>query len=205
MTTIGEEAFSACTGLTDVYYMGSAEGWNNISISSGNTYLTGATRHYALNVNYIINSDGSVWQTAKAFPNNAAQLTEDVPSRPGYAFLGWTDAADMAEAKYQPGDTITAGTEDINLYAVWKKIIYTKTAKINGIFMVTPTGVPVGSSIMLACYKDGRIVHAEKFEYDGSTVVPFSVSEEYDAARVFVWDSLNSMIPVTEAEDVKLQ
>ena len=53
---------------------------------------------------------------------------------------------------------------------------------------------------MLSCYKYGKLAHIGKFEYDDSSEVPFFVSEEYDAVRVFVWDSVNGMIPVTEAE-----
>lgn len=46
VTFIGESAFSGCVDLTKVYYCGSAEEWNNITINSDNTYLTGATRYY---------------------------------------------------------------------------------------------------------------------------------------------------------------
>ena len=43
---IGENAFYWCYRLTDVYYTGTEEQWKMISIGSGNTNLTNATRHY---------------------------------------------------------------------------------------------------------------------------------------------------------------
>ena len=46
VTTIGDRAFSGCNSLNDVYYTGSEEEWNSISISSSNTPLTNATIHY---------------------------------------------------------------------------------------------------------------------------------------------------------------
>ena len=46
MTSIGWSAFNNCTSLTDVYYLGSAEQWKAIEISSSNNPLTNATRHY---------------------------------------------------------------------------------------------------------------------------------------------------------------
>ena len=46
VTSIGSSAFSLCTNLTDVYYSGSEEQWNAISINSDNSYLTNATIHY---------------------------------------------------------------------------------------------------------------------------------------------------------------
>lgn len=44
--SIGWYAFSNCTSLTDVYYTGTQTQWDNLSIDSGNTYLTNATIHY---------------------------------------------------------------------------------------------------------------------------------------------------------------
>ncbi len=49
VTHIGENAFYYCDSLTDVYYTGSEEEWENISIGSRNYSLTDATIHY----NYI--------------------------------------------------------------------------------------------------------------------------------------------------------
>ena len=49
VTSIGDYAFGYCTSLKDVYYTGSEEQWNNITIGSGNSYLTGATKHF----NYV--------------------------------------------------------------------------------------------------------------------------------------------------------
>lgn len=46
LSEIGANAFYKCSSLTDVYYTGSEEEWNNISISSGNECLINATIHY---------------------------------------------------------------------------------------------------------------------------------------------------------------
>ncbi|MBR2279101.1 MAG: leucine-rich repeat domain-containing protein [Eubacterium sp.] len=45
VTTIGEEAFNGCTSLTDVYYSGTKEQWDAITIGSSNSCLTDATIH----------------------------------------------------------------------------------------------------------------------------------------------------------------
>lgn len=49
VTSIGSCAFSTCTNLTDVYYTGTEEEWNAITIGSSNDCLTSATIHY----NYV--------------------------------------------------------------------------------------------------------------------------------------------------------
>ena len=46
VTTINSSAFDGCTSLTDVYYTGTKKQWKAISISSGNSCVTGATIHY---------------------------------------------------------------------------------------------------------------------------------------------------------------
>ena len=46
VTSIGRAAFYECTSLSDVYYIGSEEQWNAISIDSNNVELKSATIHY---------------------------------------------------------------------------------------------------------------------------------------------------------------
>ena len=46
VTAIGFYAFTLCTNLTSVTYCGTQEQWDAISIYSGNTALTKATRQY---------------------------------------------------------------------------------------------------------------------------------------------------------------
>ena len=47
VTFIGDDAFYRCNNLTDVYYSGTQEQWNNISLGSGNDYLESATIHFS--------------------------------------------------------------------------------------------------------------------------------------------------------------
>ena len=46
VTSIEWYAFDGCTGLTDVYYTGSKDMWQEISIGEGNDSLTNAVMHY---------------------------------------------------------------------------------------------------------------------------------------------------------------
>ena len=50
VTGISWSAFYGCTSLTDVYYLGSAEQWNAISIGTDNDPLTSANIHYNYHV-----------------------------------------------------------------------------------------------------------------------------------------------------------
>lgn len=46
VTSVGTSAFTGCSSLDDVYYTGTADEWDKISIGSYNDYLLTATIHY---------------------------------------------------------------------------------------------------------------------------------------------------------------
>ena len=44
----------------------------------------------------------------------------DIPTRPGYTFLGWSDSSNASTAKYEPGSRFEIeGGETYDLYDVW--------------------------------------------------------------------------------------
>jgi hypothetical protein len=63
VTSIGESTFEWCDNLTDIYYAGSEDEWNSISIESNNDYLTNATIHY----NADSKSSGGIWNNVTDF------------------------------------------------------------------------------------------------------------------------------------------
>lgn len=56
----------------------------------------------------------------------ATKLSDTVPTREGYTFLGWGTTATATAASYQPGDMYSVDG-DIELYAVWQQKTYTIT------------------------------------------------------------------------------
>ncbi len=57
-----------------------------------------------------------------------------VPTRTGYDFLGWAESPDAAVPGYTSSGTATLsmGTEDVTLYAVWTPSVYDITYALNG-------------------------------------------------------------------------
>ncbi|MBR1821230.1 MAG: InlB B-repeat-containing protein [Clostridia bacterium] len=78
-------------------------------------------------------ANGGSGAPASQSKNYGASLTlsDAVPTRGGYTFMGWATSSTATKAEYQPGDTYTADA-DLNLYAIWQAITYTVAYDANG-------------------------------------------------------------------------
>ena len=121
VTSIGDLAFNGCTGLKDVYYTGSKDEWEAISIGAGNGCLLNATIHY----NWIDDSVLSLNRSEMTVSNNVCPyLYASIRNNSGYekSDLVWTSSnpnvavVDRTSGVVNPvcvGDTvITVSTSD---------------------------------------------------------------------------------------------
>lgn len=83
--------------------------------------------------NYTITYDANGGQNAPYEQSGSGKiyLTEALPTREDYKFLGWADSKTATAAQKQPGDEFTL-EKDITLYAVWKQVIFTLSYNANG-------------------------------------------------------------------------
>ena len=133
------------------------------------TAITGDITVYAkLTANtYQISYNANTTDTVTNMPSAAQskthglaeKLSETVPTREGYTFLGWGTTASATAASYQPGDMYSVDKEII-LYAVWKANTYTVSL---------PTGQ--GYSINAA--------QSTTVDYNGSFTFTVTVAREY--------------------------
>ena len=75
VTSIGYSAFKNCSSLTNVYYEGTYEEWNKISISSYNTDLTDTTRYYYSESEPALNADGTAYDGNYWHYNENGEIT----------------------------------------------------------------------------------------------------------------------------------
>ena len=86
--------------------------------------------HYDFREVYTISYDANGGDNAPGIQRKYAKedmnITEDVPTRPNYDFLGWSTSNDSTTVQYSPNSVYDLD-KDMTLYAVWQK----KTAEID--------------------------------------------------------------------------
>ena len=113
---IGAYASSRCNAF-NAYYAYSLFGTRTqLYIKDGNTIRYDANGGELGEVPYAENKEKDVAYT----------ITDKIPTREGYTFLGWNTDKDATEATYVAGNTYVANA-DMTLYAVWEKPSYTDT------------------------------------------------------------------------------
>lgn len=180
--TAGSNAALPAAPVVEGYTFG---GWYTKQNGEGEqftdaTAITGDITVYAkltantYTITYDLNGDGATG----TFPNQlkthglAEKLSETVPTRVGYTFLGWGTTASATAASYQPGDMYSVdGT--ITLYAVWEINKYTVTLPGGAGYTTAPTGtnsVDWGSNFTFTVIVDREYAAKEptvKYSTDG--------------------------------------
>ncbi len=155
ITEIGEAAFCSCLRLSDVYYAGTKEEWEAITIGEDNTELKSATIHY--------NSDG-IPEFTVSFNSMGHGETPDPQSVTG-GFKAMEPAAPM-ESEYVFGGWYTEEScvnaydfnapvrDNLTLYAKW-------TANTYDVILVTNGGTVKRRNITEYAYGTGAILPTE--------------------------------------------
>lgn len=204
VTSIGTHTFYG-TALTDVYFYGTQDTWNAISLGTYNTPLTDASLHIiapTVYINYYSNSPAATHQSQAVLANSTTAISVTPPTRVGHKFLGWATSETATAAEYASGSSINIGRQNMDLYAVWEKVNYvTLNISLSDVsyVKVTPYNIPNGSKVILAAYKDNTIVFCEALTV-GASDLSYIHSNPYDKIKVFVFDSLNNMKPLTETK-----
>ena len=83
----------------------------------------------------------------------AATLTETIPVKDGFTFLGWSESDTATAASYLPGATFSKEIDgNITLYAVWKANTYTVT-------------LPTGQGYSINTEQSTTVTHGGNFEF----------------------------------------
>ena len=72
-------------------------------------------------VTYDANGGGGAPAAVEVHVDETITLSDIVPSRENYTFVGWSENSESASAQYQPNDSFTMGNSLVTLFAVWDK------------------------------------------------------------------------------------
>ncbi len=110
LTTISDKAFHSCDSLTDVYYLGTSEEWDNIEIGDSNSNLLNANIDFAISHSGTC-GDNLTWK----FNKNTGILTIS-----GYGYMddySVTNNAPWYEIREQIKELVYEGGDNIGEYA----------------------------------------------------------------------------------------
>jgi uncharacterized repeat protein (TIGR02543 family) len=128
--------------------------------------------------------DGS---SAEIVAGNSATFTisNSVPTRTGYDFLGWATDKDATSAEYSFGDSITISS-NTTLYAVWKKISTFETNEFTQSLAITGWTYGEKANTPTAVAKYGTIKYTYSNTADGTYTeeVPTNAGTYYVKATV---------------------
>lgn len=115
---------------------GTYQGGDTITLSAGKTLY--AIWKKTITLSYDANGGNGApsVQTGTVYnstTNYSFSISNDIPSKEGYSFLGWSTSSNASQASHSGGGTISLSTDTV-LYAVWKEEqpIYLVTYHANG-------------------------------------------------------------------------
>ena len=128
VTSIGMWAF-AHSGLTDLYYTGTKEQWNNVTLAD-NAFLDAPTTvHWRCTATFDMQGHGMAPSAQTVYQGVANALAEPTaPTAQGYDFGGWYGDAACTEAF----DFTAALDDNVTVYAKWTALENTITFDLGG-------------------------------------------------------------------------
>lgn len=147
MKNIGSYVFDGCDKLSDIYYSGTEEEWNNISIDNYNYELKKATIHY--NHAAVKEVNGSVYYQVK---NNSSMLR----------FIAEVDIDDIKDSDYS-NIMINVNGEKCNLKT--RRAYYSIIS--NGKKIAAPEGKCYVISPIIETSDDGGDIITVEYTFDG--------------------------------------
>jgi|GEM_PF-4308139 len=198
MTSLGVSAFSSCLSLTDVIIPDgittiandlffACKGLTSITIPNGVTSIGYEAFMSCSNLseitipNTLINIGDKAFYECNVLSTVNYKGTEETFDE--ISIGDYNDKFINANIKYLPA-TKTTVSDDKNT------------------FTIAPISVDKGNLIILALYKGNMFVKLYSAVYDGD-IVPFTVTEDYDIAKIMVWESFTTLRPITEVEVVE--
>jgi len=172
--TIGDKAFSNCTALTSVYIGNSVETIDDEAFFNCNSLASVNIPNSVTTIGY------------NAFYNCTSLKTTYYNGTKSQ----WNNIMiDIRGNDYLKNSVIF--------------VIYTKTNVSGNTFTTTPVNIENGKTVILALFDGDKFVEMQSVTYEGEAIT-FTTDKTYTTAKVMVWKSLETCMPLCKAENVPL-
>lgn len=122
----------------------------------------------------------------------ALTLSENVPTRSGYTFIGWSTSSSSTSAEYRAGGTYSKD-QDISLYAVWSLKTYTVSYNANGGDYTPESDIKQhGISLTLTTQKPYR----KEYTFIGWALTPTATTAVYQPGGTYSLNQSNILYAV---------
>ena len=192
VTSIGSSAFSNTVALTDVYYEGSSDEWNKISIAKNNERLTKANIHYMNHCEQNTSpSDGEyklIFNVGSGkfkdgtnqkvyYFNEGDKLTGftsfiEKPTRSGFEFFSWSPKSSPSLFYIFPS---SMPAKDIVLNAIWS---------VEGEFQDYTTAVVLNGN---KSYASDVTIDGKQYQVSGENSISLTEADSLMGSRVIAY------------------
>lgn len=120
--------------------------------------------------------------TSSAYESGeTATVSASTPTRSGYTFLGWSEDSEATskDNDYDPGDSFTMPSSNVNLYAVWCKILDESEDAVVSASSITSSSATISWTAVTGATKYSLTVYDDElnsFDYDDLTSLSKTVS-----------------------------
>ncbi|MBQ7382200.1 MAG: InlB B-repeat-containing protein [Paludibacteraceae bacterium] len=120
--------------------------------------------------------------TSSAYESGeTATVSASTPTRSGYTFLGWSEDSEATskDDEYDPGDSFTMPSSNVNLYAVWCKILDESEDAVVSASSITSSSATISWTAVTGATKYSLTVYDDElnsFVYDDLTSLSKTVS-----------------------------
>lgn len=197
VTSIGPNAFGIFKYIgwkqPEIFYNGTEEKWNQITIDPTNSHFINAPRNYFYYVN-LFSSDGTKTKQILHPVNTVLNVPE--MNLPGHTIDFFTNK--QLTNVFSKSDLITGNT---SLWYRYTKVSWTETTVSSDgkTFSIVPVNLPVGCQVILGLYKNGELADVQSVLNQTETIT-FNTATDYDSYKVMVFNSIDSCMPLTMAE-----
>lgn len=199
-TTIGNYAFYKCTNLSSVKLPRELEQINHATFANCRSLVE---IYIPQNVSIIESSAFSGCRNL-----NRIMIPKSITEIYGYAFKGCYSLTDVFYGgTSETYSEISIGSDNTYFNDA---VVHYNSQPFSEIglsldrktFTITPRFVNNGNIVILALYRNNAFVKMYSVPYSGTSVI-FTVSENYDKAKVMVWENFSTLVPITIAEEIK--